>query len=111
LGRVYTLVDELDVRGGSLLRDDLARIEKGRVAASRLQGRQLSGLREDELGGVDKFEPVSGGGEMDHSEKAAGQLIVSAGNGAVDLEVSEHALDSVALFVERPAMLDLHAPV
>jgi hypothetical protein len=23
------------------------------------------------LGGVDKFEPVSGGGEMDHSEEAA----------------------------------------
>jgi hypothetical protein len=48
---------------------------------------------------------------MDHSEKAAGQLIVSGGDGAVDLEVSEHALDTVALLVERPVMLDLHASV
>ncbi|TWH78271.1 hypothetical protein IQ25_04227, partial [Novosphingobium taihuense] len=31
------------------------------------------------LGGVDKFEPVSGGGEMDHPEEAVGQLIVSGG--------------------------------
>lgn len=63
------------------------------------------------LGGVDKFEPVSGGGEMDHSEKAVGQLIVSGGDGAVDLELPEHALDAIALLVERPIMLDFHAPV
>ena len=63
------------------------------------------------LGGVDKFEPVSGGGEMDHSEEAVGQLIVAGGDGAVDLELSEHALDAIALLVERPIMLDFHAAV
>ena len=63
------------------------------------------------LGGVDKFEPISCGGEMDHSEEAVGQLVVSGGNGAVDLEVAEHALNAVALFVEHPVMLDLHAAV
>lgn len=63
------------------------------------------------LGGVDKFEPVSGGSEMDHSEEAVGQLIVSGGDGAVDLEVSEHPFDAVALLVECPVMLDLHATV
>ena len=56
-------------------------------------------LREGRLGGVDKFEPVSGGGEMDHSEEAVGQLIVSGGDGAVDFELPEHALDAVALLV------------
>mgnify|MGYP007071086333 CR=1 FL=1 len=63
------------------------------------------------LGGVDKFEPVSGGGEMDHSEEAIGKLVVAGGDGAVDLEVSEHALDAVALLVERPIMPDFHAAV
>jgi hypothetical protein len=63
------------------------------------------------LGGVDKFEPVSGGGEIGHSEEAVGQLIVSGGDSAVDLELSEHAFDAIALLVERPIMLDLHAAV
>ncbi|TWH84519.1 hypothetical protein IQ25_02274, partial [Novosphingobium taihuense] len=51
------------------------------------------------LGGVDKFEPVSGGGEMDHPEEAVGQLIVSGGDGAVDFKLPEHALDAIALLV------------
>jgi hypothetical protein len=38
-------------------------------------------------------------------------LVVSCGDGAVDLEMAEHALDTVALFVERPVMLDLCAAV
>ena len=63
------------------------------------------------LGRVDKFEPVSGGGEMDHSEEAVGQLVVSGGDRPVDLELPEHAFDAVALLVERPVMLDFHAPV
>jgi uncharacterized protein GlcG (DUF336 family) len=63
------------------------------------------------LGGVDKFEPVSGGGDMDHSEEAVGQLVVSGGDRSVDLEVAEHALDTVALLVERPIMFDFHAAV
>ncbi len=65
----------------------------------------------DWLGRVDKFEPVSGGSKMDHAEEAVGQLIVAGGDGAVDLELAEHALDAVALLVERPVMLDLYAAV
>ena len=63
------------------------------------------------LGGVDKFEPVSCGGEMDHAEEAVGQLIVAGCDGAIDLEMAEHTLDAVALLVERPVMFDLHAAV
>ena len=48
---------------------------------------------------------------MDHSEEAVGQLIVSGGDGAVDLELPEHALDAIALLVERPIMLDFYAAV
>lgn len=60
---------------------------------------------------MDKFEPVFCGGDMDHSEEAIGQLIVAGCDGAVDLELPEHALDAVALLVERPIMLDFHAAV
>jgi len=63
------------------------------------------------LGGVDKFEPVSGGGEMHHSEEAVGQLVISGSDGPVDLELPEHALDAIALLVERPIMFDFHAAV
>ena len=63
------------------------------------------------LGGVDKFRPVSGGSKMDHAEEAVGQLIVAGGDGAINLEVAEHALDSVALLVEHSIMLDLYAAV
>ena len=44
---------------------------------------------------------------MDHSEEAVGQLVVACCDGAVDLEVAEHALDAVALLVERTVMLQL----
>ena len=60
---------------------------------------------------MDKFEPVSGGSDMDHAEEAVGQLVVSGGDGAVDLELAEHALDAVALLVECPVMLDFCATV
>lgn len=63
------------------------------------------------LGSVDKFDPVSGGSEMDHSEEAVCQLVVARRDGAVDLKVAEHALDAVALLVERTVMLELHAAV
>jgi len=63
------------------------------------------------LGGVDKIAPVSDGREMDHSDEAVGQLVVSGGDRPVDLELPEHAFDAVALLVERPVMLDFHAPV
>lgn len=63
------------------------------------------------LGGVDNFEPVSSGGEMDHAEEAVGQLIVAGGDCTVDLEVTEHAFDSVPLLVERPVIFDVHPAV
>lgn len=63
------------------------------------------------LGGVDKFEPVSGSGKMDHSEEAVGELVIAAGDGAIDFEMAEHALDAIALLVERTVMLDLHTAV
>lgn len=63
------------------------------------------------LGGVDKFEPVSGGGEMDHTEEAVGKLVVSGRDGAVDFDMAEHAFDAIAQLVERTIMLDFHAAV
>jgi len=44
---------------------------------------------------------------MDHTKQAVSTLVVARGDGAVDLEVTEHALDAVALLVERPVMFDL----
>ena len=87
------------------------------VMTNRLEGLMASFLDEDvdtslfagSLGGVDKFEPVSGGGEMDHAEEAVGQLVIAGGDGAVDFEVTEHALDAVALPIERPIVFDLDA--
>jgi hypothetical protein len=61
------------------------------------------------LGGVDKFEPVSGGGKMDHPKEAVGKLVVARSDGTVGLEMTEHAFNPVALLVERTVMLDLHA--
>ena len=63
------------------------------------------------LGDVGKFEAVSGGGEMDHAEEAVGQLILLGRLGAVDLELTEHALDAIALLSERPTMFDFPAAV
>lgn len=60
---------------------------------------------------MDKFEPVSGCGEMDHAEEAVGQLIISGRDGAVDFELAEHAFDAIALLVERPVIVDLHSAV
>lgn len=60
---------------------------------------------------MDKFEPVSCSGEIDHAEEAAGQLVIAGRDSAVDLEVAEHALDAVAVLVERSVVLDLHPAV
>lgn len=60
---------------------------------------------------MDKFEPVSCGCDVDHAEEAVGELIVSGGDGAVDLKVTEHPLNAIALFIKRPVMLDLHAAI
>ena len=64
-----------------------------------------------DLGGVDRFEPVSGGGDMDHAEEAFGELVVSGCDGAVDFQASEEAFDVIAFLVERPVMLDLDTAV
>ena len=63
------------------------------------------------LGGVDKFEPVSGGCDLDHSEEAVSQFILLGRHGAVDLELTKHALDAIALLSERPTMFDFPAAV
>jgi len=63
------------------------------------------------LGGVDEFEPVSGSGDVNHAHEAFGELVVPRCDGAVDLQSAEHALDAVALLVERSVMIDLHAAV
>jgi hypothetical protein len=47
--------------------------------------RILAALKERGLGGVDEFEPVSGGGYMNHAHEAFGELVVARGDGAVDL--------------------------
>lgn len=64
-----------------------------------------------QLGGIGKFEPVSFGGEVDHTEEAAGQFVVAGRDGAVNLEVVEHALDAVALLLQRPVIFDLRPAV
>lgn len=48
---------------------------------------------------MDKFEPVSGGGQVEHTEETFGELVVAGGDGAVDFEMTEHAFDAVALTV------------
>jgi uncharacterized protein GlcG (DUF336 family) len=68
-------------------------------------------MRPATLGGVDKFEPVFGGGDVDHAEEALGGLVISGCDGAVDFEAAEEAFDMVALFVERAVMVDLHPSV
>jgi hypothetical protein len=60
---------------------------------------------------VNKFEPVSGGGDMDHAEEAFGELIVAGGDGAVDFQASEEAFDLVSFPVENAVMLDLDPAV
>ena len=41
-------------------------------------------MKKMNLGGVDKFEPVFGGGDMDHGEEAFGELVVAGSDGSVD---------------------------
>jgi hypothetical protein len=48
---------------------------------------------------------------MNHAHEAGSELIISRGNGAVDFQMAEHALDAVALLVERPIMFNLHPAV
>ena len=50
-------------------------------------------------GGVDKFDPASSGGKMSHAEESVGKLVVTGGDGAVDLEVAEHTFNVVTVIV------------
>ncbi len=54
------------------------------------------------LSGVDKLEPVSGGGDLDHAEKAFGELIISRGDGAIDFQATEEAFDEIACICSPP---------
>ncbi len=63
------------------------------------------------LGGVDKFEPVPCGSDVDHAEEALGELVIAGGDGAVDFQAAEEAFDMVSLFIERAVKFDLHAAV
>lgn len=67
--------------------------------------------RPSALGGVDKFEPVSCGSDVDHAEEALGELVITGGDGAVDFQATEKAFDMVSLFIERAVIFDLHAAV
>lgn len=60
---------------------------------------------------MDKFEPVSGRGDVDHAEEAVGELVVSGGDGAIDFKMAEHAFDAVALSVECPVIIDCHSAI
>lgn len=55
---------------------------------------------------MDEFEQVAGGRDLDHAEEALGELVVAGGDGAVDLEMTEHALDAVTLLVEGAVVDD-----
>lgn len=52
------------------------------------------------LSGVDILDPEADCGELEHGEEALGELVVSGGDGVVDLEPAEHALDAVAVPVQ-----------
>ena len=48
---------------------------------------------------------------MNHAEEVIGKLVIVSGDGSVDLEMAEHALDAVALFIERPIVLDMQSAI
>ena len=58
------------------------------------------------LGGVDKFDPITRGCEIEHSKEAIGELVVPCGDGTVDLEMAEHPFDAVALAVKTLVVAD-----
>lgn len=57
------------------------------------------------------FEPVSGGRDLEHADETGRWLVVSDSDGAVEFQATEHALNAVAVLIERPVMLDLYAAV
>jgi hypothetical protein len=58
------------------------------------------------LGSVDEFKQVAGGSDLDHAEEAFGELVVSGGDRAIDLEMTKHALDTIAFLVESAVVDD-----
>ncbi|MDP9591179.1 hypothetical protein GR158_00045 [Shinella sp. AETb1-6] len=48
---------------------------------------------------MDKIEPVSGRGEMDHAGEAIRELIFSGCDGTVDFLMSGRSLDAISLLV------------
>lgn len=58
------------------------------------------------LGGVDEFEQVADCRDLYHAEEALGELVVARGDGTVDLEMTEHALDAVAFLIEHAVVDD-----
>jgi len=65
-------------------------------------------------GRVDKFDPISDSGELQHSEEVLGQPVVAPSDGAAHLEVAERSLDLVAqpieAFVPADGSLAVGAP-
>jgi hypothetical protein len=56
------------------------------------------------LGSMDKFEPVSGGSDVNHAEEAFVELVISGCDGVVDFQTPEEAFDVIALPVARRVM-------
>lgn len=56
-------------------------------------------------------QPQPHGGELDHREEVAGELVVTGGDAAEVLQLGEEALDEVALAVEPLAKADFPAAV
>lgn len=52
------------------------------------------------LSDEDKFEPLSGGGTMNHAEEAIGQPVVADDGAAIDFEMAKRALVPVTLLIE-----------
>jgi hypothetical protein len=67
----------------------------------------ITGDAKRALGGVDKFDPISGGGNKDHTEEALGELIVPGCDSAVDFQTDKVALDIIVFLIERLVMFDL----
>ncbi|MEN3145552.1 peptidase dimerization domain-containing protein [Ochrobactrum sp. WV_118_8] len=54
---------------------------------------KINAMTPEDLGGVDEFEPVSCGSNMNHADEALGELVVSSSNGAVDFQSAKHPFD------------------
>src|SRR5262249_7877513 len=63
------------------------------------------------LGSVDKFDPVPGRREVQHTEKGFRELVVARCDGSVDLEVTDDPLDPVPLAIKSLIIAELPLPV